>query len=181
MFARSTSVPAVAKRHRQSGYTLMEILVSALILSIGLVGVAGVQALALVNNQSAYVRSQATTMAYDLADRMRTNVEGANAGFYNPGAAATHASCKTAVGCSTQQLAENDLAEWNAALTANLPMGTGFVCIDSTPDDGTGVGAPACDGNGTQFSIKIWWDGDRDGAISVAADNLERMVINFQL
>lgn len=170
-----------AARRYQQGYSLIEVLVSALILSIGLVGVAGVQALALVNNQSAYVRSQATTLAYDLADRMRTNVQGANAGFYDPAAAALSVSCASAVGCSPQQLAQHDVAEWNAALAANLPMGTGFVCIDSTPNDGSGVGAPACDGNGTQFSIKIWWDGDRDGAISVDDQNLERMVINFQL
>lgn len=170
-----------ASRRHQTGYSLIEVLVSALILSIGLVGVAGVQALALVNNQSAYVRSQATTLAYDLADRMRTNVIGANAGFYDPGAAALSVSCATAVGCTPQQLAQHDIAEWNAALAANLPMGTGFVCRDSTPNDGAGVATPECDGVGTQFSVKIWWDGDRDGAISIDAQNLERMVINFQL
>jgi type IV pilus assembly protein PilV len=172
---------ARSARRSQRGFTLIEVLVSALILSLGLVGVAGLQALSLKNNQSAYLRSQASALAYDLADRMRTNVNGANAGFYAPAQAAAHSGCKTTSGCSPQQIAQNDLADWNAALAQNLPMGTGFVCIDSTPHDGAGVGAPACDGVGTRYSIKVWWDDDRDGAISVTAANTERLSINFQL
>jgi type IV pilus assembly protein PilV len=177
----SPSGRAFRIRRSQGGFTLIEVLVSALILSIGLVGVAGLQALSLKNNQSAYMRSQASALAYDLADRMRTNVAGATAGFYDPAQAATHASCSTPTGCTPQQSAENDLAEWNAALAENLPMGTGFVCIDSTPYDGSGVGDPQCDGTGTRHSIKIWWDDDRDGVISVTDANTERLAINFQL
>lgn len=171
----------ITPRRGQGGFTLVEVLVSALILALGLVGTAGLQALALKSNQSAYLRSQASALAYDLADRMRTNVEGANSGFYVPGDATLHASCATTSGCSVQQSAQNDIAEWNAALAANLPLGSGFVCIDSTPNDGTGVGNPQCDGNGSRHSVKIWWDDDRDGAISVTAANTERLSINFQL
>jgi len=152
-----------------------------MILSVGLVGVAGLQVISLKNNQSAYMRSQVSALAYDLADRMRSNVAGANAGFYDPDAAATRASCATTVGCTPQELAQNDLAEWNASLAANLPLGKGFVCIDSTPYDGASIDAPDCDGNGAQFSVKVWWDDNRDGAISVTAANTERLSINFQL
>ncbi len=172
---------SLSARARQAGFSLIEVLVSALILAIGLVGVAGLQAMALVNNQGAYTRSQATTLAYDLADRMRSNVNAANAGHYDPGSATLHSACASSTGCTAQQLAQHDLAEWNAALAANLPMGSGTVCIDSTPNDGSGTGTPACDGSGTQYSIKIWWDGDRDGVISTTADNMERLSINFQL
>jgi len=168
-------------RKSQTGFTLIEVLVSALILAIGLVGVAGLQAMSLKNNQSAYMRSQATALAYDLADRMRSNVAAANAGSYAPASAAVRAACTNAMGCSTEQLAQNDLSEWIAALASNLPMGTGFVCIDSTPNDGSDAGTPECDGAGTQFAVKVWWDDNRDGAITVTAANTERMVINFQL
>lgn len=164
------------KGRQQAGFTLIEVLVSALILSIGLVGVAGLQALSLKNNQSAYMRSQATSLAYDLADRMRSNVAGADAGFYDPANAAIRGSCSTTAGCSSQQLAENDLAEWSTGLVTNLPAGAGFVCVDSTPGDGTGFATPQCDGVGTQFSVKVWWNGDRDPA---TADDL--LAINFQL
>lgn len=168
-------------RKQQAGFSLIEVLVSAMILSIGLVGVAGLQAVSLKNNQSAYMRSQATALAYDLADRMRTNVAGATANFYDPASAALSSTCRTTSGCTSQQLAHNDLSEWATLLDANLPMGTGFVCIDSTPYDGSGVGNPQCDGNGTSFSVKVWWDDNRDGAISVTAANTERLSIIFQL
>ena len=172
-------VPRLASRQR--GFTLIEVLVSGLILAIGLVGVAGLQAFSLKNNQSAFMRSQATALAYDLADRMRSNVAGANGGFYDPASAALSTGCSTTSGCTPADLALHDLAEWNAAIATYLPMGTGFVCIDSTPADGTGVGDPQCDGGGTQFAIKIWWDDDRDGAINLTADNMERFTVSLQL
>lgn len=168
-------------QRKQRGFTLIEVLVSALVLSIGLVGVAGLQAFSLKNNQSSFMRSQATSLAYDLADRMRANVASANANMYLPGTEALAVGCTSTAGCSPQQMAQHDLAEWNNAIAMYLPMGEGFVCIDSTPFDGSGAAAPACDGVGTQFAVKVWWDDDRDGAISVTAANTERVAINFQL
>ena len=166
---------------RQSGFTLIEVLVAVIVLSIGLVGVAGLQAVSLKNNQSAFMRSQASALAYDLADRMRANVPGANAAMYDPTAKAATANCKTATGCTTQQMAQNDLYEWDAAIATYLPDGQGFVCIDSTPDDGTSAADPQCDGTGTLFAIKIWWDDDRDGTINMTATNTERLAITIQL
>lgn len=127
------------------------------------------------------MRSQATALAYDMADRMRSNVSSAAGSFYNPAAATMTAGCSTTSGCTPQQMAEHDLAEWNASLAANLPLGQGFVCRDSTPNDGTGFASPACDAIGTQFVVKLWWDDDRDGVISVTATNNERFVISYQL
>lgn len=175
----------LTRRKRQSGFTLIEVLVSVLILSIGLVGVATLQAVSLKNNQSAFMRSQASALAYDLADRMRSNVLTADSNLYDPGTAATIANCKSTAGCTPQQMAQNDLAEWNAAIATYLPMGEGFVCIDSTPDDGTEAADPQCDGTGTQLSVKVWWDDDRDGEINIAPPdnptNIERHVITIEL
>ena len=160
---------------------MIEVLVSALLLSIGLVGLAGLQAASLMNNQSSFMRSQVTALAYDLADRMRSNIAGTNASFYDPLSAANTATCSTNVGCTPQQLAQSDIAEWNAAITTHLPMGQGWVCIDSTPNDGTSSLNPLCDGIGTQFTIKIWWDDNRDGAFNFTATNTERFTISYQL
>lgn len=165
----------------QHGFTLVEVLVSSLVLGIGLVGVAGLQALSLQNNQSAFMRSQATAMAYDLADRMRSNVPGATGGFYVPAAAQMNDGCITTVGCTPAEIAQHDLAEWTDSVGDYLPMGEGFVCIDSTPDDGTGAGDPQCDGVGTEYAIKIWWDDNRDGEISVSLETMERFSAIVQL
>ena len=170
-----------AALQRQSGFTLIEILVASLILAIGLVGVAGLQALSLKNNQSAFMRSQATALAYDLADRMRANKQAAEAGAYDPANAAFTTGCRTNTGCVPNTMAQHDLSEWNSLIAEYLPSGQGFVCIDSTPNDGADAGSPDCDGNGSQFAIKLWWDDNRDGAISVAAADNERQVITFRL
>ena len=165
----------------QAGFTLIEVMIAVLILSIGLLGLAGLQAAALQTNQSAFTRSQATAFAYDLADRMRANMPGVIAGNYNPANAELTNSCTTTGGCSSQELAEHDLAEWNALIASYLPMGAGTVCIDSTPEDGASAAAAACDGTGTQYAIKIWWDDNKDGVITVSATDMERLVISFQL
>lgn len=178
-----TSLSRLAMRtvRRQSGFTLVEVLVAALLLSIGLVGLAGLQAASLANNQSSFMRSQVTALAYDLADRMRANVAGSIANSYAPANSALTAACTTTAGCSNQQMAQNDIAEWNAAISSYLPMGQGWVCIDSTPNDGSSAANPQCDGAGTQFTIKIWWDDNRDGAINLTVANMERFMISYQL
>ena len=127
------------------------------------------------------MRSQASALAYDLADRMRSNVASANGNLYSPAMAGLLSSCSSNTGCTPQQMAQNDLANWNAAIGTYLPMGQGFVCIDSTPDDGTTSGDPQCDGAGNLFSIKIWWDDNRDGVIDVTATNTERFVLSYRL
>ncbi len=168
-------------QNRQAGFSLIEVMVASLVLAIGLIGLAGLQATSMRQNQSAVMRSQASAMVYDLADRMRANVPGAMSNFYDQDMAGAAEGCGVTSGCSPQQIAQNDLAEWNAVITASLPMGRGFVCIDSTPNDGTSFDDPQCDGNGTQMSIKIWWDDDRDGVITVNDQITERFGISFQL
>lgn len=174
---------AVNNRQSQSGFTLIEVLISVLVLSIGLIGVAALQGMSLKNTQSAFMRSQATALAYDVADRMRANRLAAEIGLYDPGAAATVAACKSTTGCIPQDMAKHDLAEWNAGVGTYLPMGEGFVCLDSTPNDGASATSPACDGSGTQFAVKIWWDENRDGEFEKdeTATNPERFVVTVEL
>ncbi len=63
-------------RHRQAGMTLIEVLVSVLILAIGLLGAAAIQLNALKYTDSATMSSQASFIAYDMMDRIRANVDG---------------------------------------------------------------------------------------------------------
>ena len=170
-----------ASVRQQSGFTLIEVLVSALILAIGLVGVAGLQALSLKNNQSSFMRSQATALAYELADRVRANMPSAVNDQYDPAVKAMTAGCMSTVGCTPQQMAQHDMAEWDAAIAARLPMGEGFICRDSTPNDGTGSADAQCDGAGDQITVKIWWDDDRDGVITISPTITERLVITFRM
>lgn len=60
-------------RARQSGVTLIEVMVAVLVFAIGLLGVAALQGLSLQGGQSAYYRTQATNLAYEIADFARAN------------------------------------------------------------------------------------------------------------
>ena len=98
-------------RH-QSGSSLIEILVTLVILAIGILGVFALQTSSLKSNQNSYLRTQATILSYDIVERIRANREGVNNLDYNNPTPATTASCLTTTGCSATQMAANDISEW---------------------------------------------------------------------
>ena len=65
------------------GFSLLEVLIAISILSVGILGLAGLQNAALRNGHSALLRTQAALYAYDIVDRMRVNRAAALAGAYN--------------------------------------------------------------------------------------------------
>lgn len=115
---RKTTRPPLG---RPAGFTLLEVLVSIVILAIGLLGVAGLQARSIRNNQSAYLRSQATLLAYDVIDRMRVNTILARAGSYSVAFGSSG---------SGSGMAGIDITEWKTTLGAVLPSGDGSVTVD---------------------------------------------------
>lgn len=151
------------------GFTLVEILVAVFVLALGLLGLSGLQVASLQNNHSAYLRSQATLLAYDMADRMRANGAALTALSYDKPAATENNNCMTVTGCTAAQMATHDMYEWNSGLSANsvarvLPNGAGIVCLDGSPNDGTSAAAAAsCDGTANNYAIKVWWTDDRSG------------------
>lgn len=151
------------------GFTLLEVLIALVVLSIGLLGLAGLQSTGLRFNQSAGMRTQATQLAYDMSDRMRANMVAVNAGSYlssSQTSLSKVANCHTTTGCTPAQMAGDDLANWNLAVTRYLPAGTWVICRDADPSNGTGVAADGCDNNAASpFAIKMWWDDDRDGTV----------------
>ncbi len=160
-------------RTRSAGFSLLEVLVALLVLSIGLLGIAGLQVVSLRSNHGAYLRGKAVLSAYDMADRMRANslavtdLAGNDVGFYNSVggnyAGSANKNCvqtatSAAIACTVAQMAAHDAFEWGQNLVGaqGLPSGTGTVCIDNTPDDGTAA-APACDNTGGIYVVKVWW------------------------
>jgi len=162
------------------GFTLLEILVAVLVLSIGLLGIAGLQVTGLRFNHSAYARTQATLLAYELADRMRANrptmLPPAN-GYNIPNVAGgvSVPACETAAGCTAAQMAQNDVFRWQQRLAQVLPNGQGVVCLDTMPmNDGTPA-LPSCNAGGTAYAIKVWWDDNRTGN----PDTFQRFVVTL--
>jgi len=173
------------------GFTMIEVLIALLIVSLGMLGLAGLQAVSLKNGQSAYYRTVATQLAYDISDRMRGNVNGVLANSYNRTGINTDyatgvAACGTTAGCVSSDLAKNDAFEWQQLIQAALPGGEGIICIDSLPNDGTSGLDHGCDGaipaNPNErplHAIKIWWLDDRSAAN--AAGTKSRFVFSFRL
>ena len=159
------------------GFTLLEVLVALVVLSIGLLGLAGLQLTSVTNTRDAYYRSQALMLSYDIADRMRANLTGVENDDYDAITGAAVAACRTTAGCTPAQLATDDVFLWRQSLNATLPTGQGIVCLDSDVTDDVAVAAASdCDGSGNQYVVKIWWDQDRSGAIDPL---VERVVTVF--
>jgi len=137
-------------QRRQGGFTLLEILIAIVILSIGLLGLAGLQATGLKNNYSAYQRTQASLLANEMLDRIRANRQGLEAGAYDnvDSTVTSDPGCITS-GCSPAQMALHDAHDWATRLSDLLPAGRGRV---------SGAG-----GNSI-FTITVMWDDERTGA-----------------
>ena len=158
-------------KRRVAGFTLIEVLVAVLIFSVGMLGLAGLQITATQANHSAYLRSIATILANDMADKMRANMIAVDNGDYDRvislGNAAEDTNCYNlaggAPGCTAQQMAFWHAWDWTQNLAGILPNGQGEVCLDSTPTVPLGnAAAPGCDGAGL-FAIKVWWQDERSG------------------
>lgn len=148
------------RQGRQTGLTMLEVLVSLVVMSIGLLGLAGLQATGLRSNTGSYLRTIATTQAYAIADRMRANPLGVAAGNYDalgPGSedpeCATSTVGSPAQGCTAEQMAQYDAYAWNSENARLLPNGTGTVAV-----------------NGTLYTITVMWDDNRTGATGTGCD-----------
>jgi type IV pilus assembly protein PilV len=132
-----------------AGFSLVEVLVALVILSIGLLGLAGLQTRGVRDNHGAYLRTQATLSAKDLVDRMRANRSGALAGDYDVDFGVNVAPGGT--------VASQDLSQWQATL-ARLP--------------GPGLGKIVVNQANRRVRVDISWDDSR-GAEARATLELE--------
>jgi type IV pilus assembly protein PilV len=120
----------------EGGFTLVEVLIALLVMSIGLLGIGKMMMLSARANDSAYMRSQATTLAYTMLDAMRANrVAAISQGYDTAQVVPAQLACATAApGCTSGQVAQNDTFLWNQALATELPNGAGAVVTVTAPD-----------------------------------------------
>lgn len=119
------------------GVGLIEVLVAVLVLAIGLLGVAAMQATALRNSQSSLERSQGVMHVYTILDAMRANPDAARTGAYNMGLTCAVPAAGT--------LVDNDKRAWIDMLQQNLGA--------------TACGQVAC--QGALCTITVRWDDSR--------------------
>ncbi|MGZ5194755.1 MAG: type IV pilus modification protein PilV [Ramlibacter sp.] len=140
----------------QSGATLIEVLVSMLIIAFGLLGMAGLQARMQLSEVEAYQRSQALELVNDMASRIATNR--LNASAYVTAAVGTGTADCTALTATNSQ-AQSDLRQWCGSL-----QGAGeFTGTSATASNSRGamVGGRGCvtlasDGD---YMVTVAWQG----------------------
>ncbi|WXF88015.1 type IV pilus modification protein PilV [Pseudomonas syringae pv. atrofaciens] len=139
--------------YRQTGMTLIEVLVSVLILAIGLLGAAAIQLNALKYTDSSAMTSQASFIAYDMMDRIRANVDG-----------------NASANGSTNVLATYNLPNLDAAPAANLNKARDQDLFDFKDNIGnfasaSGTGSIVVS-DSTLVTITIGWSDNRAAGAS---------------
>jgi type IV pilus assembly protein PilV len=176
-------------RTKQQGYSLLEVLIGILILSVGILGMAAMQLSAKKVGYDALQRSIATSLAHDILERIRSNptaltrYEIANTG--DGTTAAPTPDCTTGNVCSDTQLADRDLWEWEQSL-----IGVAEQSSDNKPVGGL-VNPRACitETNGLVV-VTIVWKGFQSSLTNAAitcgaglglygTDDEERQMITF--
>ena len=174
----------IAKK-KHAGFTMIEILITVLVLSIGLLGLAGMQIGGLRANMSSEARSKATLLASDIAERMRNNqlgVQNANAADDNKynGINTANENCDTlpdpfcsdynngsattADDCTPADMAVFDSWVW----ACGMPKANGVVQGGVTHLLNSGTGSVTCNDNdttdgdacspGSSYTINVSWN-----------------------
>ena len=142
-------------RHRARGFTLVESMVALVVVSVGMLGIAGLYVTGIKSGRSALLRTQAVNLASDIADRIRSNRTAlVNYDMATYGGAPAVQGCVNGP-CTDAQLAEDDLARWQAAVQAQLPGRPLATCNVVFTD----VAAP----NPDRYAITVsWQEGGQD-------------------
>ena len=154
-------------KKQQTGFTLLEVLIALLVLSVGLLGLAGLQTRGLATGHNAYLRSQAVLLARDMAERIRVNTnyvlttEDSSETVYTIDYDQTPTSTDCSVAsCTPAQLAQYDIDQWLTSLGNILPTGDGQISK-----------------NGVDYVITVRWDSERNGI----AEDLKTYSLNLNL
>ena len=144
---------------RDNGFTLLEVLIALLVLSIGLLGLAALQTVGLRSSQMAAMRTLASQKAYDMSDRMRANPAGVDARLYVQAATNTvptvSMDCAETV-CTPAQMAAYDKAIWLSEVI-RLTGGRGRITLDAS-------------GTLVTHTITVFWDEGRTGFTGTDCD-----------
>ena len=150
---------------KSSGFTLLEVLITLVIMGVGILGLASIQLQAMKFVHGAYIQSQVQILAYDMLDRLRANrVEALNTNNYSlalatsPSAPGTN--CATAV-CTASQMAAFDVYEWREILDEHLPSGKGAISLTDV-------------GSARFYTIEVQWLDNRSVTVTNASTYNQR-------
>ena len=152
------------KGRKQSGYMMVEVMVSAVIVIIGVMGIARLQYTSKTANTQAIERSTASSLSDNLIERIRQNPAGIDTYFPTDAVVtiagsgtATSTVCSTSVICTADQIADYDIWEWRQSLSGALETVSG-TSTGGLVDPRACLLRPAGGGDGI-YHIAIAWHG----------------------
>lgn len=119
----------IKSNKRQHGFSLVEVLIALIIMSVGMLGIAGLYVQSMQAGRTSMFRHHAVTMAGDVADRIRANPR---AGVAYVGFGADNGCVATGNDCNEAAMAANDIFLWDEQVTDSLPGGSVSVAFDDT-------------------------------------------------
>lgn len=166
----ATPIRRPAPNRAQGGFSIIEVLVAIIILSIGMLGAVGMQATAMQSNKEARNQAAATTFARELAEKMRGNhtvaiktVAADNPYLFDTTLAIATTIEPPAVNCfidacpTVKDAATWDVADWQGRVQATLPTPRVKVCFDQYPFDSAGKPRWECTNDGDISVLKMSW------------------------
>ena len=119
-------------QRRQSGFSLVEVLITLVIMSVGMLGIAGLYVQSMQAGRTSMFRHHAVTLAGDVADRIRANPTADIA--YTAPVGVNNNCVLGGIDCTPPQMAANDILLWKDQAANTLPGGD--VTIVLTPEAG---------------------------------------------
>jgi type IV pilus assembly protein PilV len=116
-------------KNRHRGSSLIEVLVTMVVIALGLLGQAALTAQSSKSNNAAFMRSQATLLAYDMLERIRLNRTLAKNGLFTNGFATPGGDPSDNVPSGTA-IQNVELRDWKTNIEQSLPSGDGSVKVD---------------------------------------------------
>jgi len=135
-------MPVKNGSNKQYGFSLIEVLIALVIMSVGMLGIAGLYVQSLQAGRTSMFRHQAVSLAGDVADRIRANP---SAGIAYAGIGANNNCVAANIDCDVVGMAANDIWIWDTQAVNSLPNGDVLVAFDDT------VAPPI-------YTITVSWD-----------------------
>jgi type IV pilus assembly protein PilV len=127
----------------QRGFSLVEVLVALIIMSVGMLGIAGLYVQGMQAGRTSMLRHNAVTLVGDVADRIRSNPRAGNA--YTDADGADNGCVNGGTDCTDTEMAAHDIFLWKTQADDTMPNGLVTITFDNTV-------------NPFDYTIAVTWD-----------------------
>ena len=143
--------------NRNSGFSMIELLISVVIMSVGVLGMAGLQMISMQQNRSALLQGEATQLVNDILDRIRANPGTSYDGVALTDTPSVTGSC-IANTCTESEMKDFDIAQWQCTISSTDSGGTAYTVCDNFGITGSlPGGAGAITLTGDIYEVTVQW------------------------